>query len=237
MSTPSAPAAGALSIGEYLISARSFEEYQAMFALADGDLTEGVLDCPGGGAGFTAAARGRGIEAVAVDPVYAMPADRLVSRTTADLDRGSRFAAENAQRYVWNFYGDAAGHAQLRARSAARFAEDLLAHPGRYVAAALPSLPFAEGSVGLVLSSHLLFTYADRLDRDFHLAALLELVRVSRGRVRVYPLVDQAGGELPELVDWLLGRLNASGVHAVVREVDYEFQRGARNMLELRRAG
>ncbi|WP_100501740.1 hypothetical protein [Geodermatophilus chilensis] len=47
-------------IGDFLVSARSSAEYRAMFALTDADLRGRVLDCPGGGASFTAAARARG---------------------------------------------------------------------------------------------------------------------------------------------------------------------------------
>ena len=66
--------AGATDIGEYLVSARSFAEYRALFGLTDGDLRGSVLDCPGGAAGFTATACARGVDARAVDPVYALPA-------------------------------------------------------------------------------------------------------------------------------------------------------------------
>jgi hypothetical protein len=48
------------NVGDYLISARSFEEYRAMFAITDAGLTGAVLDCPGGGSSFTAGQRGRG---------------------------------------------------------------------------------------------------------------------------------------------------------------------------------
>jgi len=71
------------------------------------------------------------------------------------------------------------------------------------VAAALPTLPFPDRSFDLVLSSHLLFSYTDRLDVAFHLAALLELARVSRGQVRVFPLVDYNGHPQPTLLDQL----------------------------------
>jgi hypothetical protein len=84
-----------------------------------------------------------------------------------------------------------------------------------------------------VLSSHLLFTYADRLDEKFHRAALLEMARVCRGQVRVYPLVDQAGRPLPELVESLVETCAAEGLPAAVRSTDFEFQRGARTMLQL----
>ena len=225
---------GATDIGAYLISARSFDEYRAMFALTDADLRGRVLDCPGGGASFTATARARGTAAYAVDPVYATPPQQLVARLDAELIRGSAWATANAERYVWDHFGDPAGHARLRADSAATFARDLLDAPGHHLAAALPDLPFPDGRFDLVLSSHLLFTYADRLDAAFHVAALLELARVGT-EARVYPLVDQAGRPLPELLSRVLRALDPAGVHACVEDVDYEFQRGARSMLRLRR--
>ena len=234
--TPRHQAASRSDIGDYLISARSFAEYRAMFALTDDDLSGRILDCPGGGASFTATAAAQGTDAVAVDPVYATPADQLAGRMEQELARGSRWAAENAGRYVWHFYGDPAGHARMRAESARSFTTDVAEHPERYVAGALPDLPFADDAVDLVLSSHLLFTYADRLDADFHLAALLEMVRISRGEIRVYPLVDQAGRPLPELIDRLATELASAGVRAEVRPVGYEFQRGATELLRLRAA-
>lgn len=224
---------GGASIGDHLVSARSFEEYRAMFALTDDHLRGRVLDCPGGAAGFTATSCGRGTDALAVDPVYVVPPGRLEERVSGELARGRAFAAADPQRYVWDFYGDPAGHSRHRAESAALLARDRRAHPARYVPASLPHLPFADRTFDLVLSSHLLFTYADRLDDGLHLAALRELARVSRGAVRVYPLVDQAGGALPDLLGHLVGRLSADGLQARVRDVGYEFQRGARTMLEL----
>jgi hypothetical protein len=224
---------GATDIGDFLISARSFDEYRAMFALTDADLRGRVLDCPGGGASFTAAARARGTEAFAVDPVYASPPRELVARLDSELARGSAWATANAERYVWDHYGDPAAHARLRAESAAVFARDLAERPGHHVAAALPHLPFPDGAVDLVLSSHLLFTYADRLDTGFHVAALREMARVG-AEVRVFPLVDQAGRALPDLLAAVVAELGDAGVQARVQDVPYEFQRGARSMLRLR---
>lgn len=219
------------SIGKYLISSRAFAEYRAMFALTDADLHGRVLDCPGGGASFTATTRAQGADVVAVDPVYATPHEELIAQLDVELERGAVWAQERADSYAWTFYGDLAGHSRLRRESARLFAADLRTHPDRYVAASLPSLPFEDSSVDLVLSSHLLFTYADRLDLPFHFQALREMARVARGQVRVYPLVDQSGQALNELVAVLIADLAAVELTARVVEVDYEFQRGARSML------
>lgn len=66
----------------------------------------------------------------------------------------------------------------------------------RYVAATLPQLPFRDGRFAMTLSGFLLFTHPDLLD---HRAALRELVRVTSGEVRVYPLHDTAGEPYAEL--------------------------------------
>lgn len=96
-----------------------------------------------------------------------------------------------------------------------------------------PALPFDDGQFDLVLSSHFLFTYADRLDSEFHQRALVELLRVCRGEVRVFPLLDQGGHALGPMIEELLGRLRRGGTTAEVRPVAYEFQRGGNQMLVL----
>jgi hypothetical protein len=220
------------NVGEYLISARSYEEYQAMFALTDNDIAGAILDCPGGGSSFTARANADGATAIATDPVYATPRESLAEHVISETDRGSAHTAAGSDRYVWDFYGDLAGHARIRRESAALFARDLLANPNRYVPASLPKLPFADGQFDLVLSSHFFFTYADRLDAEFHRNALRELYRVSRGEVRVFPLLEQGGRAVPALLDELRTGL---GIPYSIRRVDYEFQRGGNEMLVLAR--
>ncbi|MBJ8342891.1 class I SAM-dependent methyltransferase [Antrihabitans sp. YC3-6] len=204
-----------------------------MFDLAEKDVRGRILDCPGGAASFTAQACELGADVVAVDPVYATPAAEVAEHSLAEAGRSSAWTTASAARYVWDFYGDVAGHHDSRRAAAQRFATDLVAHPLRYTAASLPALPFADNTFDLVLSSHLLFTYVDRLDFAFHVAALTELARVSAGEVRVYPLVDHAGGRLDDLVAGLRTELSRNGIASVIRSVEFEFQRGSNTMLVL----
>jgi hypothetical protein len=78
-----------------------------------------------------------------------------------------------------------------------------------------------------------LFTWADKYDQEWHLAALRELIRVSNSEVRIFPLVMQGAGEpvpyLPVLLDAL------EGVTWQIRKVPYEFQVGANEMLVITR--
>jgi hypothetical protein len=221
------------NVGAYLISSRSFEEYRSMFLLTDRDLKGELLDCPGGASSFTAHASALGALVTAVDPVYAVPAPVLRDLVEGEPERGSAHTAAGLDRYVWDFFGDIEGHRKLRKSSATTFVRDIAEHPERYVPGSLPGLPFGDRQFDLVLSSHFLFTYADRLDQHFHCEALIELHRVCRGEVRVFPLLDQAGRSLSEMTGALVARLDDQGIDAKVSDVPYEFQRGGNQMLVL----
>jgi hypothetical protein len=184
-------------------------EYRAMFALTDAHLTS-------------------------VDPAYDRDPDELAAHAREEALRGNRFVATHLDRYVFTWFRSPAEHRELRLEGGARFAADLRLNPERYVAARLPHLPFADRTFELTLSSHLLFTYADRLDFAFHLSALDELARVTRWEVRAFPLVDLGPRRYPRL-DELMAALERRGVRAEVRAVGYEFQRGGNEMLVLRR--
>jgi methyltransferase family protein len=221
------------NVGDYLISSRSFREYEAFFSLSDRDLCGRVLDCPGGASSFTVEASDLGTHVRAVDPVYAMPTSTLHDLVMTQPDRGSAHTAAGIDRYAWDFYGDFEGHRAMRKRSAALFARDVEVHPERYVPASLPVLPFEDRQFDLVLSSHFLFTYADRLDKDFHYQALVEMHRVSRGEVRVFPLLDQGGHPLDTMISAVQVLLLRQGIESKISEVPYEFQRGGNRMLVL----
>jgi SAM-dependent methyltransferase len=214
-----------------LVTSRSYAEYEAMFDLTE--LPGSVLDCCAGGAGFTAEAAARGADAVAVDPAYELPAAELVDTVRRSLPATAGIIDEHAGSFVWNWYGSPTRKDEMRIEAADRFLQDVSIAPERYVPGSLPELPFENQRFDLVLCSHLLFTWADKYDRDWHLAALRELVRVSRSEVRVFPLVQQGAGEpvtyLPELLTEL------TDVTADIRKVPYEFQVNADKMLVLSR--
>lgn len=153
-----------------------------------------VLDCPGGPASLAARLRAEGCDVTAVDPLYALAPEALQRRALADLDHTMAIQAASDDLRP-DFDLDACRREHLDALEA--FLADRCAHPDRYIAAALPELPFADGSFDLVLCGHLLFSYApladgglmagDGLDLAWHRRALGELCRVSRGEVRLYP--------------------------------------------------
>ena len=218
-------------IGAMLVSSRSLDEYRRMFALTDAELTTRILDCPGGAASFTAEVNAAGGHASACDPTYELSVEQVRDTTLDSLRRAYTYHQTNPDEYAWTYFRDANHYRQERTRSVELFAADRAAHPDDYVPAALPTLPFADQRFDLVLSSHLLFSYADRLDRAFHLESLRELARVGR-EVRVFPLVPMGMTENPELAA-IRAALTAAGLRTMVHTVDYEFQRGGNAMMSI----
>jgi len=219
-------------LGEILMSSRSLAEYRAMFSLTEDDLNSRILDCPSGAASFTGEVNGRGGRATACDSAYfdATPAD-LAAIAINEAARGNAFVHTHRDGYAWTYFADPDHHGRIREDAAGRFSADINDHPEQYVPGRLPSLPFGDNSFDLVLSSHLLFSYSDILDHQFHIDSITELARISRGEVRIFPLV--AVGEptpYPRLGE-LLEELAASGIDGRIVKVNYEFQRGADEML------
>jgi len=216
-----------------LVTSRAYDEYVAFFDLdASALIGKRVLDCSAGASSFVARLHRLGVDAVAVDPAYDLPHDRLAEVAATGLRDGNAIAADFPDRFTWQWYGSVEAREKMRTRALAEFVLDLAEHPSRYVAASLPTLPFDDGAFDLAVCSHLLFTWADQLGYDWHLASLRELARVAN-EARVFPTVMQGAGDAVPFWDDLMAALRADGLVVDVRKVDYEFQVGAREMLVL----
>jgi SAM-dependent methyltransferase len=205
-----------------------------MFDLDEDALGGAVLDCSAGSSSFVAELRERGGDATAVDPAYALSRAELATVANRSLDDGDRIIQRHDDRFLWSWYGTPEHRHRLRSTATERFLRDILEHPVRYVAGALPRLPFADRSYDLVLCSHLLFTWSNQFDDVWHLAAITELLRVARREARIYPLVVQGSGDAVPFFAELVSILDAAGHGVEIRHVPYAFQRGADAMLTVR---
>jgi hypothetical protein len=223
-----------MELDEVVPWGRSLDEYRALFALTDEDLRERILGCGDGPASVNAELTAAGGRIVSCDPLYAFEAARIAARVEAASATMLPHLEATRDDYVWTRFADPADLHRHRIATMHRFCADFGSgrDQGRYVAAELPHLPFDDACFDLALCSHLLFLYSEQLSYDLHLAAALELCRVA-AEVRVFPLLDLSCRRSPHL-DQLLVDLGTSSVEAVVVPVDYEFQRGAHEMLCLR---
>lgn len=217
-----------------LVSSRSFEEYCASFDLDPDRLPVRILDCAAGASDFVAEAAQRGAEPIAADPSY-QPGIDVAGLARTGMRSGTGMISSNRDRFTYAWYGSPEARTTMRERAIERFADDYPAHPERYLEGELPHLPFAEDAFDLAVSSHLLFTWATDLDEQWHHKAILELCRVAT-EVRIFPLVLQETGDPVPFMESLLARLAEAGIAAERNTVAYEFQRGANQMLRLKRS-
>jgi len=178
-----------LQLDRVVLLGRTFEEYRRYFLLEPDDLVgKRVLDVAGGVSSFCAESNELGIIVTSFDPIYSLPAEKIMERSEPDLDAVYR-AIGSVPTYRWEFYKNPEYMRALRKRTTTIFLSDYKAHPGRYVAGELPRLPFADGEFDLTLLSYLLFAYQDRFDYEFHRQSILEIMRVTRDEARIYPTV------------------------------------------------
>jgi hypothetical protein len=237
LATPRHPVANApvLELPAVSFFGRTLEEYTRFFGL---DVTalrgRAVLDVAAGPSSFTVEAHRRGIDAVAVDPLYDRTHAELAGRVRDDYARMFEQMREKRRLFRFKHFPSFDAAEADRRAAASRFLADYdgNARHGRYVRASLPYLPFLDGAFDLVLCAHLLFIYAHRFDFDWHVAACAELARVSHGEVRIHPVVGTGGKPYAEL-DRLRRSLEEKSVASAVVRVNYEFFAGSSTMLVL----
>jgi len=134
-----------------------------------------------------------GLYVTLFDPAYAMPRAELVARARFDADRIADWQRANPAVFDWSYLRSPDAMNRSWRGAIEEFAADFAPDSARYAAATLPTLPYPDRHLALAVSGFLLFVYPELLDTGDHLAALLELSRVTRGEVRVYPLHDTVG--------------------------------------------
>lgn len=223
-----------LALDKVVLLGRTFAEYARFFAL-DVPALNGcrVLDVASGVSSFCAEANARGIHATAFDRIYDFSADEIQARCEPDLEMVTRDIAK-ARTYNWEFYGSPDGMRAYRQRAYQTFLADYRMHgAARYATGSLPRLPFADGQFDLTLTSYLLFVYEEQFDYAFHQQSLLEMMRVTRGEARCYPIVTfeaKRSSYLERLRDDpVLGHLRFDEV-----ETDFEFLIGSNRYLRVR---
>jgi len=226
---------------------RTLSEYMEMFDFQPEDWHgKRILDCNSGPSSFSAESNRIGINTVACDPLYEHTLQTLIPRAESDLERclhkpeSQRHLFEAAASDSQSFYGTE------KQRAIFNFSRDYSQGKaeGRYIAAALPELPFASNSFDLVLSAHFLFVYAtkdngglldvDHFPLEFHIAAIKELLRVSRNELRIYPLKGPNRSDNP-LLQEVLQWLKEEPVDIEFRSVSYKDIVGANTMLKIQK--
>lgn len=215
---------------------RSYDEYLRMFALSDADLDRQILGCGDGPASFNAELNQRGGHIISIDPIYVFDVHQIKSRIAETYEEVMAQTRKNKHEFIWETITSVEGLGRIRMLAMDTFLNDFDAgkQAGRYVAGALPSLPFDNGRFDLALSSHFLFLYSAHFSAEFHIQALQEMLRVAH-EVRVFPLL-MLGGALSPHLDFVIKQLTKKGFSVEIKRTQYEFQKGGDKMLVIKYA-
>ena len=224
-----------MQLNEIIPWGRSFDEYGLMFGLSERDLAGRILGCGDGPASFNSEAASKGFSVTSCDPIYAFSTEQIRQRVEDCYENVISQVRLNQEGFMWDYFQDPDHLGQARLTAMRAFLSDFEKGKSedRYVTASLPNLPFSDGQFDLALCSHLLFLYSDRLSLEFHLASIEELLRVA-AEVRIFPLLTLERRTSPH-VEPLLTYLAERGWRTEILSVNYEFQRGGRQMLRVRK--
>jgi hypothetical protein len=183
-----------LDLERIIFIGRTFEEYFDMFSLSKEELQgKKILDCPAGACSFTAVGNKLGLDVTACDIAYYYSGEDLKNKGLQDIKHAMEHMEKAKSNYIWDYFKDVEGLRKHRLNALKDCANDMAKSSERYVPVTLPSLPFKDEEFDITLSAHFLFMYADRLDYQFHIKTLNELLRVTKEEVRIFPLVDLEG--------------------------------------------
>lgn len=221
-----------LELEDFLITGRTFDEYAAFFNLDAASMkNQNILDCPSGASSFVAEAKAKKIVAYGCDILYHHNIEILRSQGEKSIEKiyaNLSWLDDNDLA----FYHSVEGHKEHRMNALRKFCTDF--NPSEYHFAELPVLPYGDNSFDLVLSSHLLFVYDDRLDWEFHENSVHEMLRVGK-EVRIFPLVDYKNSGVGKNDNFSpFAYRIAKKFGAEIIKVDFEFQKDAGYMMRIK---
>jgi hypothetical protein len=214
---------------------RTFDEYRAFFGLDGVDLrAQSILDAGGGVSSFVAEAGEKGIAVVSADRLYKFSHEELGQKLQEDVELTVRTLLGCSENYLWTYYRDADDLRLFRETAYKKFLADYKGNRGKkYVTAEFPYSCFMDREFTLTLVSHFLFLYDEHLDYEFHRNTLEELVRITKGEIRIFPIVNLRW-KRSGFVDMFLKDPVFSRYDRQIVKVDFEFVRGGNEMLIIR---
>ncbi len=223
---------------------RSLDEYTKMFNLSAEDLQKDILGVGDGPASFNAEGTTKGYKITSIDPIYQFDGAEIKQRFDAVVDNIIDQIIATPNNWVWSYHKNPQELKASRIKTLETFLQDYPQgkQAGRYQAQELPHLDFADQSYDLALCSHFLFLYSEQCDpkgkrmlnRDFHVAAIEEMLRVSQ-EVRIFPLLTLMQETSPYL-DFVINKFSNLVYSASIVKVSYELQPGANKMLVIKQA-
>lgn len=180
-----------LELNKVVLLGRTYDEYVRYFGLTSAALRgKAVSDIASGVSSFCAEGNAHGLNITAFDPIYELSPEEIKNRCEPDLDFVAREIGK-VKAYKWDFYKTPERMREFRERAYRLFLPDFSrAKTERYISGRLPHTPFRERQFDLTLVSYFLFVYEEQFDYEFHKQSIAEILRITSGETRIYPLVN-----------------------------------------------
>ena len=214
---------------------RNLQEYKEMGLFSEADTNKKILGCGDGPASVNKELTKMGVDITSIDPIYQFSNKQIAQR----IDETSLVISEqlrlNSDDFVWKNIKDVDELVSLRLHAMEEFLEDYEVgkKQGRYQHRELPKLNFKDNAFDLAWSSHFLFLYSEHFNEEFHKQAIAEMLRVAK-EVRIFPLLTLNNTRSPHL-EMVFEHLNKNAYNYEIIKSEYEFQKGAFEMLKIQR--
>jgi hypothetical protein len=215
---------------------RNLDEYQNMFQLSQNDITsKKILGCGDGPSSFNYEATILGGNIASIDPIYQFKKDEIQARIEETSLTIIEQITQNQDDFVWKNIKSIDELIDTRLNAMNTFIKDYNKGKDehRYIYQELPKLSFDDNSFDMVISSHFLFLYSEYFDLNFHIDSILEMCRVSKNEVKIFPIYNLQNQESKHLKP-LLEILKNKGYKTEIIKTKYEFQKGADEMLHIK---
>lgn len=212
---------------------RNLKEYREMGLFSDADKEKKILGCGDGPASVNSELTKAGVDIISIDPIYEFTKEQIQKRVQETSHVVAKQLRDNKDNFVWKNIKDIESLIKLRLNAMDEFLIDYEdgKRSGRYQHQELPRLSFKDKEFDLAWSSHFLFLYSEHFDAEFHLNAIKEMLRVAN-EVRIFPLLDLNNARSTHL-DAVLEYVDKKGYTYEILKSDYEFQRGANEVLKI----
>ena len=225
-----------LNIEDFVLLGRTLDEYFNMFDLSEKLLKDSItLDVASGVSSFCAEANARGFNVTASDKIYVFSPREIKANCIRDLEEVINQLPEIANLYSWNYFKDIDSLRLQRQLAYKKFLIDFQEFKTkRYVPTEYPSSNFGDKQFNLSLVSHFLFLYDEHISYELHKKVLNELIRITSGEVRIFPLANLKG-KRSSFVDRLRKDDEFRGITIDIKKVNYEFIKGGNEMMTLKK--
>jgi hypothetical protein len=206
-----------------------------MFSLSAEDLRALIVDCASGPSSFNCEMTNLGGHVISCDPIYALSKLEIEQR----INETRRLCTEELntikENYGFNAFKVHNDVMNLRFSAMDVFLDDYEKGKDeqRYVFTELPKLTIDSDQFQIALCSNFLFTYTHILTLKFHLDSIREMVRIAN-EVRIFP-VFSLDGRQSDYLETICETLSKENYIVQLQTVNYEIQKGANQMLKVKR--